>query len=424
MNQTTKSLWIFAIICCGIYSPSFSQHRVIISTDIGGTDDDDFQSMIHYLMYSDQFRTEGLISSPYGPGRKEDIHHILNLYEKDYPKLKARSASFPTADELREVTKQGATERAPLRGWDKSTEGSDWIIKCARKAESDPLWILVWGGIEDVVQALHDAPDIALKLRVYWIGGPNKKWGADAYQYLVQHFPDLWMIEANATYRGWFVDDKSDDPLNVKNFYAHHIKGRGAMGRDFINYYDGVIKMGDTPSVAYLLNGDPDDPSGSSWGGSFTPLSHSSRKIFNRATSDSDTVPIFGVIEWLFEGPDQKENLNQVWLWLEISGQKFEGYYEGNGKYKVRFVPKQIGNWEYLITSPIKELDDRKGTFVSIDPWPGKAHENDFTGLTKWWSDTILSSQYAGNHQGARTVFRHQKEFMQDWAERWAWIKE
>lgn len=61
---------------------SYGQDRVIISYDIGGTDDDDFQSMIHYLMYADQFETEGLISSPYGNGTTKDIHKILELYEK------------------------------------------------------------------------------------------------------------------------------------------------------------------------------------------------------------------------------------------------------------------------------------------------------------------------------------------------------
>jgi hypothetical protein len=31
---------------------------------------------------------------------------------------------------------------------------------------------LVWGGLDDVAQALHDAPEIQDKLRIYWIGGP------------------------------------------------------------------------------------------------------------------------------------------------------------------------------------------------------------------------------------------------------------
>ena len=47
------------------------RYRVLVSTDIGGTDPDDFQSMVHLLVYADAFDIEGLVSSPYGPGRKE-----------------------------------------------------------------------------------------------------------------------------------------------------------------------------------------------------------------------------------------------------------------------------------------------------------------------------------------------------------------
>ena len=36
--------------------------RVLVSTDIGGTDPDDFQSMAHLLVYADRFDLEGLIS--------------------------------------------------------------------------------------------------------------------------------------------------------------------------------------------------------------------------------------------------------------------------------------------------------------------------------------------------------------------------
>src|SRR5690606_8649517 len=138
---------------------------------------------IHYLMYADHFETEGLISSPYGEGRTSDLLHIINLYEQDYPRLKPHAKELPEADALRAVVKQGATERAPAKRWSSPSEGSDWIIECAKRKSQQPLWVRVWGGIEDVAQALHAAPEIAPTLRVYWIGGPNKKWGADAYHY-------------------------------------------------------------------------------------------------------------------------------------------------------------------------------------------------------------------------------------------------
>ncbi len=53
---------------------------MIVSTDIGGTDPDDFQSMVHLLAYADMFEIEGLISSPYGPGRREHILQVIDKY--------------------------------------------------------------------------------------------------------------------------------------------------------------------------------------------------------------------------------------------------------------------------------------------------------------------------------------------------------
>jgi hypothetical protein len=45
------------------------------------------------------------------------------------------------------------------------------------------------GWIEDLAQALHDAPDILPRLRVHFIGGPNKKWSPDAYHYIATQHP-------------------------------------------------------------------------------------------------------------------------------------------------------------------------------------------------------------------------------------------
>ena len=67
-----------------------------------------------------------------------------------------------------------------------------------------------------MAQALHDAPDILPKLRVYWIGGPNKKWSPDAYQYIVDHHTTLWIIESNASYRGWFTGGNQSGSMDKR----------------------------------------------------------------------------------------------------------------------------------------------------------------------------------------------------------------
>ncbi|NOR65834.1 MAG: DUF1593 domain-containing protein, partial [Woeseiaceae bacterium] len=124
------------------------RYRVLVSTDIGGTDPDDFQSMVHLLVYADCFDIEGLVSSPYGPGRKEHILEVIDCYADDYANLKTYSDQYPAPDTLRVITKQGETERAPYAGVRRSTKGSRWIVECARRDDPRPLYVLVWGGIE------------------------------------------------------------------------------------------------------------------------------------------------------------------------------------------------------------------------------------------------------------------------------------
>jgi len=158
-----------------------NRYRIIVSTDIGGSDEDDIQSMVHYFLYSDLFDTEGLISSPFGQGRMSDILAVIDEYEKDYTKLKSYSDDYPMPDYLRSIAKQGAIDPSPSEGYSHSTEGSKWMVKCAGRRDPRPLYVLVWGLISDVAQALHDDPGVAERIRVIFIGGPNKKWDLNAY---------------------------------------------------------------------------------------------------------------------------------------------------------------------------------------------------------------------------------------------------
>jgi hypothetical protein len=397
--------------------------RILISSDIGGTDPDDFQSMIHLLMYADQFKIEGLVSSPFGNGRTKDFFNIIDLYEKDFPKLKAHSKDFPAPHVLRELCKQGAIPEVSYKGYDKATEGSNWIIKCAKEKSDQPLWVLVWGGLEDVAQALYDAPEIKENIKVYWIGGPNKKWSANAYAYIVENHPDLWMIEANATYRGWFMDPDAPAHLKGKAYYSNYIKGYGAMGKDFINYYKGEIKMGDTPSLAYLMNGDANDPTSESWGGSFIPINRSSRTIFNGNSSIKDTVAVYGILEWHFKGPELAISPDSACFIFETGGQKWPGYYIGDGNYAVRYSSKKPETGTYTITSKIAELDGQKGQYVSVNPWPGKPSKDDYKIGNNWYGDKTEEYLFIREQQGAKTISKNREAYLLDWAKRWEWLK-
>jgi len=247
--------------------------RVIVSSDIGGSDPDDFQSMIHLLIYSDVLDIEGLISSPPQAGRAKHILEAIDAYEKDYTHLKQHADQFPTPAALRQVTKQGAIGPAPAQGWSESTEGSRWIIECAKRQETRPLWVIVWGSITDVAQAVHDDPAIKDTLRVYSIGSWNTHMDKTARAYLYKHHADLWWIENDSTFRGMYIGGKKKGEWSNLGFVDKHVRGHGALG-DLYYRQKRDIKMGDTPSLLYLLRGDPDNPTAQHWGGAFVKTDH------------------------------------------------------------------------------------------------------------------------------------------------------
>ena len=403
--------------------------RILISTDIGGTDPDDNQSMIHFLMYSNLFNTEGLISSPsYGHGSKQNIVDMIALYEKDLPQLNKHAKGFPTADALRAISKQGKQGAAPFAGYSTPTEGSNWIIKCARKKSSQPLWVLVWGGLDDLAQALHDAPDIRNKIKVYWIGGPNKKWSANSYAYIVHRYPDLWFIEDNSSYYGFFSNNGMPDSVKTTNYYAQYIRGAGYMGKDFIRYYGGNVKMGDTPSLLYMMDGDPNNPLKESWGGSFEKFNRSPRFIFNRNTTLNDTVTVCSIMEFHIKGPEVNIPADSACFTLSVKSgigeQVWSGYYLGNGNYVVRYAPKQSETLSYKITSPIAGFPEQSGEFVVDNIWPGKAKKTDYILGSHWYTDRGDSHLYDGKIQGGVTVKKWRNDVLRDWAKRWEWIRE
>lgn len=398
--------------------------RILISSDIGGTDPDDNQSMAHLLMFNERFDIEGLVSSPsFGEGSKASILAMIDVYAKDYPVLKRHISTLKSPESLRRLCKQGRHGSSPASGYQNATEGSDWIIQCARRQSDRPLWILVWGGLDDLAQALHDAPDIQSRIRVYWIGGPNKKWCVNSYAYIATHFPDLWIIENNASYRGFIANPKIDDEYN-KGYYDQYIRGAGHLGSDFIQYYGGLPKMGDTPALLYMMHGNPDHPDEESWGGQFRKTSFSSRVIFSGCTTDRDTVPIYSVIEFHFRGPQTSIPADTVCFTMTIDKQKWNGYYLGNGEYIVRYVPKVSARHTYTVTSGISSLNGLSGSFYTGNQWPGKHGPTDFALGANWYTDIPDANQYENGWQGAKTVSKWRNTVLRDWAVRWGWLKD
>ena len=125
---------------------------------------------------------------------------------------------------------------------------------------------------------------------------------------IASQFPNLWFIENNATYRGFIGSDK-DPSYYQAPFWQNAMMGRGVMGDNFRHYYNGIVKMGDTPSLLYLMgNGfNPDEPNSPHWGGQFEPMHSSPRFIVEGVLTEQDTIPVYSIMEWRLRGPVRED---------------------------------------------------------------------------------------------------------------------
>jgi hypothetical protein len=273
--------------------------RVFVSTDLGG-DADDIQSLVHLLHYTDVLKLEGIISSP-GPGAKNEARKIAEWVQRtDLDYLRAKSyPELMSEDEVLALIHQGA--RKPSMPHPAGTNaGSEALVACARRASDACLWVLAWGSLTDVAQALHDAPDIADKIRINSIGAANTAADPQSRRFIHQHlgdkWPQLWWIEDGmfpGNYKlppffGYWYDTDPQSPYGSVAFLQRVIRGRGTRSRGRFGDLLGnafptarqnrlgridMLKEGDSPTFIYLLSsvvggvGDPDDPQGEGWGG-------------------------------------------------------------------------------------------------------------------------------------------------------------
>ena len=389
--------------------------RVIVSSDIGGTDPDDQQSMAHLMLYTDLLDLEGIIKSPYGPGRVQHILEVIDAYAKDFPNLSTYSSRYPAPEALRAITRQGAIEGAGYAGFASSTEGSAWIVKCARRADPRPLYVLVWGGIDDVAQALHDAPDILPKLRVYFVGGPNKMWSVNAYNYIEERHPKLWMIEANATYRGWFTGGNQEGEWSNAAFVTSHVAGHGALADYFAALLKGVMKMGDSPSVGYLLHGTPTDPSAGGWGGKFARVWDGRKTVFARLTTEADSADAFGVVEFAIPLPSGMTRAQTARVMFD--GRIAVDALSDGQALRFRFSPRDAKVWPYVISSDFPGMNGLSGKFTAAPPAASRTSRISLV-HPNWWTDDPDPAAAEGIHPGARSVSRWREEFLRDFAAR------
>ena len=283
--------------------------RVIITSDFppigvvkGGnvpntmkSDPDDMQSMVRFLLYANEFDIEGLVASAGTfamEAHKKNILGVIDQYEKVYDNLKNHDLRYPSADYLRSVTFEGKGNNhgVPIK-WGRNkqpytdiigkgldSEASNAIIAAADKPDPRPLWIGVWGGPREVAQAIWDVKNtrseaelnkFISKLRIFLIAYQDATHG-----WLMEEFPDLFIIDSRKTYQGMFG---GRDPISNLAWVNQNVRtGHGPLCDIYPHEGMGCTGVceGDSPTFLYLISAnrginDPEDPTQPSWGGQY-----------------------------------------------------------------------------------------------------------------------------------------------------------
>ena len=208
------------------------------------SDPDDVQSMVRFLLYTNDFDVEGLVASSAtlaNVARKRNMLDILDLYDRVDEDLRRHDPRYPTAETLRSVTWEGrsGTYGKPaeeILGEGKDSEASEAIIKLVDRPDPRPVWFCVWGGPCDLAQAIWkvratrspaELERFLGKLRVYLIGKQD-----GSAQWLLDSFPGLFVILSERNYMGMFWDMHGSDPkLADLAWVDEHIRnGHGPLG--------------------------------------------------------------------------------------------------------------------------------------------------------------------------------------------------
>ena len=204
--------------------------------------------------------SRALVSSPYGPGRREHILQVIDRYERDYAE--------PEDVFDRDTRRPMPCGRSPGRARSSSAgpagfgqpDGRLGLDRRSRARATDPrpLYVLVWGGHRrsragaarrarhpaEAPRLLHRRAeqDVERQRLQLHRAAPSRRCGSSRpTRPIAAGSPAATRRASGATPRSW----RRTSP------------GRGALGGFFATLLGGTIKMGDSPSVGYLLHGTP-----------------------------------------------------------------------------------------------------------------------------------------------------------------------
>jgi len=242
---------------------------------------DDMNSLIHYLLYANEFDTAGIIltssqyhwegseNAPTNAGkvsyRWEDpewMFDYLERYEEVYDNLKSHNSDYPEPDYLRSVMKMG---NIGYEGeMDGATDGSNLIKDAILDNDERTLYIQLWGGpnttsmaLKQIEEEYKDTPEwdaiyqkVVNKVVLLACFLQDKTYD----NYIAVNWPEITLVDTSGAYA--FDESATATPesktyLKGSWMYEHIDYGHGALLDKYITYGDGTHLENEIPQAQY-----------------------------------------------------------------------------------------------------------------------------------------------------------------------------
>jgi hypothetical protein len=264
--------------------------RTIVTTD---GEIDDVDTFIRMLLYSNEYKVEGLIYSSSmwhykGDGKgtlftsempmtkamyppRTDlrwagitwIQELLEAYQKVYPNLSQNAKNYPSPDYLSSLVKVGNID---FEGeMEKITDGSEWIKAKLLDADPDPIYLQAWGGTNTIARALKSIEEkyaananweqikeqVSKKAIIYTVMDQD----ATYKNYIGKHWPKILTFYNSTQFAAFAYPWKKMIPLSMQTYFegpfmsSKIILNHGALLAMYYSYGDGKKQVGDPEHI-------------------------------------------------------------------------------------------------------------------------------------------------------------------------------
>ena len=300
-----KKIVLIVLLFLG-YHQSFAYQklpRTIVTTD---GEIDDVDTFIRMLLYSNEYKVEGLIYSSSmwhykgdGKGTKFTsempmtkglyaprtdlrwagvtwIQELLEAYKKVYPNLSQNAKNYPNPEYLKSLVKVGNID---FEGeMEKITDGSEWIKAKLLDADPEPIYLQAWGGTNTIARALKSIEEqyskksnwdqikekVSKKAIIYTVMDQD----ATYKNYIGIHWPKILTFYNSTQFAAFAYPWKKMIPLSMQSYFegaymtSKIILNHGALLDMYYSYGDGKKQVGDPEHI----HGDLAKIKNSQWG--------------------------------------------------------------------------------------------------------------------------------------------------------------